>query len=94
MQLIHCRDQVLKEKNAAAVEDQHEEDQDIILSPDTMKIRKSRVCTEPNEALSDHFTKALQGYLRVCVCMCVCFGCACACVCACVVCTCMKGSSG
>ena len=37
--------------NAAAIVHQHEEEQDMISSPDTMKIRKSRVCTEPNETM-------------------------------------------
>ena len=47
--------------NTAAIV--HEEDHDIISSPDTMKIRESRVWTEPNEA---HFkqtcSKAMRGH--------------------------------
>ena len=52
--------------NATAIVHQHEEDQDIISSPDTMKIRERSVWTEPSEALYDHFkqtcTKAMRGH--------------------------------
>ena len=57
----HLQDQFLKEMNTAAIV--HEEDHDIISSPDTMKIRESRVWTELNEA---HFkqtcSKAMRGH--------------------------------
>ena len=52
--------------NAVAIVHQHEEDQDVISSPDTMKIRESPVWTEPNGALYDHskptYTKAMRGH--------------------------------
>ena len=55
--------------NDAAIEHQHEEDQDIISSSDTMKIRESSVWTKLNVTLYDHFkqtcTKAMRGHPEV-----------------------------
>ena len=52
--------------NAVAIVHQHEEDQDVISSPDTMKIRESVVWTELNETPYDHSkqtcTKAMRGH--------------------------------
>ena len=83
--------------NAAAIEHQHEEDQDIISSPDTMKIRESSVWTEPNGALYDHSkqtcTKAMRGHPEVgalgadmkSILEGKCCLCVCVCVCVCMV---------